>query len=201
MTLLVAGVLAVGSTFANLYIFIVHTSLSGGSPSRVFATTGWVSSYPSAAGTFPTAVLSRSNYYGVPVVVAGLLALFAANTLLRSRVVVEPQLLRTRLAAVAMTGLIVGFAWLVVASFTDEIEQYSGNQFVEITAGTGIWILAAAAIVGTLGCVLLFGVHADLEPDEPEVLVYEMEMDTPPIGFPALVELAPVTDRAERWPR
>src|SRR3954469_17696542 len=83
VVLLLAGLLAIGGTFADLYDLNVLMNLGLTSFQHSFTVTSWVTHYPTVG--LPFGEGSRTNYFGVPVVIAGALALYAANLLLRGR--------------------------------------------------------------------------------------------------------------------
>jgi len=149
VVLLLAGLLAIGGTFADLYAMNVMVNLGLTSFEHSFRVTSWVTEYPTAGLPFGDG--SRANYFGVPVVIAGALALYAANLLLRGR---DPlrRLTTVRLAAVAATAMIAGYVWFAVTNLIDSIGTNAGSALT-LTAGPGMWLLVAAALIRRLGRV------------------------------------------------
>jgi hypothetical protein len=193
VVLLLAGLLAIGGTFADLYALNVMVNLGLTSFEHSFTVTSWVTQYPTTGLPFSDG--SRTNYFGVPVVIAGGLALYAANLLLRGR---DPlrRLTTVRLAAAAATAMIAGYIWFAVTNLIDSIGTNAGSTFT-FTAGAGMWLLVAAALIGGLGSTLLLGLvpPAPLPvvaaPAADEAIVYEVDVDTPPMGFEVPVNLPP----------
>ena len=183
--LVIAAVLAVGGTFASLsdYVLVFH-GLPPGRVPPVFSTTSWLTQYP-VAGQQTLTTGTHDNYMGVPVVIAAALLLYAASVVLRG----QPVVGRARILAAAAVGAVAGYVWLSVAATINNTAQLPPGAFFEFRLGTGVWVLIAAALVGALGAVLMIGLTLPPQLDEPELLVYEMEMDTPPLGFPVPVEL------------
>jgi hypothetical protein len=195
LVLLLAGLLAIGGTFADLYDLNVAVNLGLTSFQHSFTVTSWVTHYPSAG--LPFGDDSRTNYFGVPVIIAGALALYAANLLLRGQN--PPQRLTTiRLTAAAATAMIAGYVWFAVTNLIDSIGTNAGSTFTfTFAAGAGMWLLVAAALIGALGSVLLLGLMpaapmamAPLS-TEQEAIVYQVDVDTPPMGFEVPVDLPP----------
>ena len=191
VVLLLAGLLAIGGTFADLYDLNVLVNLGLTSFQHSFTVTSWVTHYPTVG--LPFGEGSRTNYFGVPVVIAGALALYAANLLLRGR---DPlrRLTTVRLAAAAATAMIAGYIWFAVTNLIDSMDTNAGSTFTFV-AGTGTWLLVAAALVGALGSVLLLGLAPESSlapvPAEDEAIVYQVDLDTPPMGFEVPVNLPP----------
>ncbi|MBB5892772.1 hypothetical protein [Kutzneria kofuensis] len=192
VVLLLAGLLAAGGTFGSIYNLTVLVSLGLSSFDHTFAVTSWTTEFPSYG--LPFGETSRANYFGVPVIVAAVLAIYAANLLLRGR---DPlhRLVRIRLFAVAATALIAGYIWFAVTNLIDSIDTNAGSTTFTYGPGPGMWLLIAAGLVGALGCVLLLGLvpgaaAAQLPPAD-EAIVYQVDVDTPPMGFEVPVNLPP----------
>jgi hypothetical protein len=193
VVLLLAGLLAIGGTFADLYDLNVLMNLGLTSFQHSFTVTSWVTHYPTVG--LPFGEGSRTNYFGVPVVIAGALALYAANLLLRGR---PPLRLTTvRLAAAAATAMIAGYIWFAVTNLIDSIGTNAGpGSTFTFAAGTGMWLLVVAALVGALASVLLPGLVPEAStavppPAADEAIVYQVDVDTPPMGFEVPVNLPP----------
>jgi hypothetical protein len=194
VVLLLAGLLAIGGTFADLYDLNVTVNLGLTSFEHNFTVTSWVTHYPTAA-SLPFGDGSRTNYFGVPVIIAGALALYAANLLLRGRNPLQ-RLTTIRLAAAAATAMIAGYIWFAVTNLIDSMDTNAGSTFT-FAAGPGMWLLVAAALIGALGSVLLLGLMPAAPvamtplPTENEAIVYQVDVDTPPMGFEVPVDLPP----------
>ncbi|MFI9388237.1 hypothetical protein [Kutzneria sp. NPDC052558] len=195
VVLLLTGLLAIGGTFAAIYTITMAFPLGLTPLTRTFVVTSWVSDYPTYGSVFgPT---SHTNYFGVPALVAGALALYGADLLLRRRAVAPRQVAQVRLFAVAATGLIAGYAWLSATNLLDTIASSGDSSVFSFTPGAGLWLFVAAALLGALSFVLMLG----LEPEAPgpvpataveeEVVVYQVDVDTPPMGFEVPVNLPP----------
>jgi hypothetical protein len=195
VVLLLAGLLAIGGTFASLYDLNVTVSLGLTSFNHDFAVTSWVTHYPTAG--LPFGEDSRANYFGVPVVIAGALAVYAANLLLRGRDPLQ-RLTTVRLTAAAATAMIAGYIWFAITNLIDSMDTNAGPASAfTFTAGPGMWLLVAAALIGALGSVLLLGLMpaaplatAPLSAED-EAIVYQIDVDTPPMGFEVPVDLPP----------
>ncbi|EWM14986.1 hypothetical protein [Kutzneria sp. 744] len=194
VVLLLAGLLAIGGTFASLFDLNVTVSLGLSSFDHTFAVTSWITNYPTYG--LPFGETSRTNYFGVPIIVAGVLAIVAANQLLRGRDLAR-RLTRVRMFAVAATAMIAGYIWLAVTNLVDSIDTNSGATTFNYSAGAGLWLLVAAALVGALGSVLLLGLTPDAgpvpvaTPPVDEAIAYQVDVDTPPMGFEVPVNLPP----------
>jgi hypothetical protein len=191
VALALAGLLAVGGTFAAMYTYAVTLPLGLATVQHTFVVTSWTSEF--LATGVPFGESSHTNYFGVPAVVAGGLALYAADLLLRRRATTPAALLRVRLFAVAATGVLAGFLWLAYTNLLDSIASVGDNSAYTFTVGTGLWLFFGATLFGVLGSVLLVGVAPEPAPAaaEDEVVVYQVDVDTPPMGFEVPVNLPP----------
>jgi hypothetical protein len=194
VVLLLGGLLAIGGTFATMYAYTVAFPLGLSQFSHTFVVTSWISDYPTYG--LPFGATSRTNYFGVPALLAGALAIYAADLLLRRRASSARLVVRARLVAMAATGLLAGFAWLAVTNLADSIASAAGNSSYTFSTGPGLWLLIAAALLGALGSVLLLGLTPAADPApmtaaEEEVVVYQVDVDTPPMGFEVPVDLPP----------
>ncbi|MFC0546246.1 hypothetical protein [Kutzneria chonburiensis] len=193
VVLLLAGLLGIGGTFADLYELNVSVNLGLTSFEHSFTVTSWVTNYPTTG--LPFGEGSRTNYFGVPVIIAGALALYTANLLLRGRNPLQ-RLTTIRLAAAAATAMIAGYVWFAVTNLIDSMGTNAGSTFT-FAAGTGMWLLVAAALTGALGSVLLLGLMPEAplavtqQPAADEAIVYQVDVDTPPMGFEVPVDLPP----------
>jgi hypothetical protein len=193
VVLALAGLLAIGGTFADLYDLNVSVNLGLTSFEHSFTVSSWVTNYPTAG--LPFGEGSRTNYFGVPAVIAGALALYAANLLLRGRNPLQ-RLTTVRLTAAAATAMIAGYIWFAVTNLIDSMGTNVGSTFT-FAAGAGMWLLVAAALLGALGSVLLLGLMPEApmastpQPAENEAIVYQVDVDTPPMGFEVPVDLPP----------
>jgi len=197
VVLLLAGLLAIGGTFAALYSFTVAFPLGGLSQlSRTFVVTSWTSDYPTYG--LPIGTTSRTNFFGVPALVAGALALYGADLLLRRRTAAPRQVTQVRLFAVAATGLVAGYVWFGVTNLVDSIASSADTGAYTFDTGAGMWLLIAAALLGALSFVLMLGLvpeaasaPAPATAVDEQVVVYQVDMDTPPLGFEVPVNLPP----------
>jgi hypothetical protein len=192
VVLLAAGLLAIGGTFGSLFDLSMSFSFGLTSVGHTFTTTSWTTEYPTLGVPFGTA--SRSNYFGLPAVVASALALYGADALLRGRG--RPlNLVRVRLFAVAACALLAGFIWFAATNLLDSISVNADADGFGYTTGAGMWILIAACLVAALGSVLLLGLKPEGSPapaaPADEVIVYQVDVDTPPMGFEVPVDLPP----------
>ena len=194
VVLLLAGLLAVAGTFGSLYTYTATLPLGLSQYTHTFVVTSWTSDYPSFG--VPFSASTRSNYFGLPVIVAGVLAVYAADLLVRRRASSSRELVRVRLFAIAATGLVAGYIWLAVANLIDSIASVGDSSTYTFNTGTGMWLLIAAALLGALGSVLMLGLAPEAAPapltaEEEEVVVYQVDVDTPPLGFEVPVNLPP----------
>jgi hypothetical protein len=196
VVLLLAGLLAIGGTFAALYSFTVSIPLGLSRFSHTFVVTSWVSDYPTTYGLgFSFTSSSRTNYFGVPALVAGAIALYGADLLLRRRDATPRQLTQARLFAIAAASLVAGYVWFGVTNLIDSIASSAAVSSYTFDTGAGIWLLIAAALLGALSFVLMLGLTPEAVPvattAEEEVVVYQVDVDTPPMGFEVPVNLPP----------
>jgi len=194
VVLLLAGLLAIGGTFAALYTFTVAFPLGLSQFSHTFVVTSWISDYPTYG--LPFGATSRTNYFGVPALVAGALALYGADLLLRRRAAAPRQVAQVRLFAVAATGLVAGYVWFGVTNLVDSIASSAGASAYTFDTGAGMWLFIAAALLGALSFVLMLGLVPEGAPApatavDEEVVVYQVDLDTPPMGFEVPVNLPP----------
>lgn len=196
VVLLLAGLLAIGGTFAALYSFTVVFPLGLSQFSHTFVVTSWISDYPTYQ--LPFGASSRSNYFGVPALVAGALALYGADLLLRRRAAAPHQVTQVRLFAIAATGLVAGYIWYAVTNLVDSIDSAGGSSGYTFDTGAGTWLLIAASLLGALSFVLMLGLAPAAAPApapvtaaNEEVVVYQVDVDTPPMGFEVPVNLPP----------
>jgi hypothetical protein len=197
VVLLLAGLLAIGGTFAALYSFTVSIPLGLSRFSHTFVVTSWVSDYPTYGLGFSFSSSSRANYFGVPALVAGALALYGADLLLRRRDATPRQLTQVRLFAIAAASLVAGYVWFGVTNLVDSIASSAAVGSYTFDTGAGMWLLIAAALLGALSFVLMLGLTPAAAPApvattaEEEVVVYQVDVDTPPMGFEVPVNLPP----------
>jgi hypothetical protein len=92
--------------------------------------------------------------------------------------------------------MIAGYIWFAVTNLIDSMGTNVGSTFT-FAAGAGMWLLVAAALLGALGSVLLLGLMPEApmastpQPAEDEAIVYQVDVDTPPMGFEVPVDLPP----------
>ena len=195
VVLALAGLLAIGGTFVAMYTYTVSLPLGLSTFQHTYVVTSWTSEYVSYGVPFGST--SHTNYFGVPALVAGALVLYAADLLLRRRAATPRSLARVRLFAVAATGLLAGFAWLAVTNLLDSIASVGPNSSYVFNTGAGMWLFIAAGLLGALSYVLLLGLAPEAAPapataaPEEEVVIYQVDVDTPPMGFEVPVNLPP----------
>ena len=174
VTALLAGAVltAMGST-GSLY---ETTRINSGYRSG-YRLTLWAGEFVSPDGA--TASGDVRILFGVPVVVAAVLLVVAGVLVLASPRLPVRVALAARVGAVVAAGLLVGAVWTVgqmVRAATEESDPVGGTLVA--TAGTGMWLLIAAAVVAVAGALLV--------QQRPEVPVYQPldddDTDTPPMG-------------------
>ena len=117
--------------------------------------------------------------FGVPAVVAAVLLVLAAVLVLVSARLPARVATVARAGSVVAAGLLVGAVWTVgqmVRAATEQSDPVGGTLVA--TAGTGMWLLIAAAVVAVAGALLV--------QQRPEVPAYQPldddDTDTPPMG-------------------
>jgi len=174
VTALLAGAVltATGST-GSLY---ETTRIDSGYRSG-YRMTLWGGEYTTPEGA--TEVGDVPILFGVPAVVAAVLLVVAAVLVLATRRLPAGVALGARVGAVVAAGLLVGAVWTVgqmVRAATEESDPVGGTLVA--TAGTGMWLLIAAAVVAVAGALLV--------QQRPEVPAYQPldddDTDTPPMG-------------------
>lgn len=194
VVLVLVGLMAIGGTFAAMYTYTVALPLGLSRVQHTYVVTSWTSEYLTYG--LPFGSTSRTNYFGVPTLIAGVLSFYAADLLLRRRAALLRAVTRARLCAVAATGVLAGFAWLAFTNLLDSIASAGDNSSYTFTTGTGLWLFIAATLLGAFGSVLLLGLTPEAAPapmsaEEEEVVVYQVDVDTPPMGFEVPVNLPP----------
>lgn len=177
VVLLAGAVLAVVGTFGPL--------ISTGFEESSFEVTSWGLQVTKDGVTQPiTESAAQIPPFGIPVVVAAIVTLAAAMLQLLGIRGYVVQAARARMVATLAAGLLIGAVSMLVIT---AIGLYGASSQSPFTVGSGVWTLAAAAVLAAVGAVLVPSAQpvAVVAEEEPEVVIYELEPETPPSGFPA----------------
>jgi hypothetical protein len=151
LLLVIAGGLAIGGSFGTLdaeYERAGHQTL-------VLTYTSW---RLRQGGTYSAPISFHAPHFGIPLVVAGGLALAAGVLVVVSGGRFDAVL---RPAATAVAGLLVGTVWTVGLVVSADLDAAGGGPGFRSTwtSGAGFWLVSAAGLVALVGgaCVLFAG--------------------------------------------
>lgn len=174
----VAAGLAIAATF--LMAYSVEASFAG--EELRFVTTTWAVEEDDFRGTLRLAPIG----YGMPAVTAAVVMAGSAVLAFRQPV--------ARLGSLLGAGALVGLAWLsvdAVQATVDTLGQITSPVPLVVTRGDGITVLVVAAGVGLVAALLHQELPWQRRPEVGGVVIHQVEGDepeTPPYGFPVVVE-------------
>jgi len=150
----------------------------------------------------PGQVGSWAPRFGFPLALAAAVEVVAALLLVRSRATA----VYGRLAAIAGSAILLGAAWSTLL-FVSMLGTSVAQGVTSRSIGTGMWLIGAAWVLGTVSAVVVqdvlsaeepeyFDEELDPEPGEEDAaVIYRIDgndaaddVDTPPLGLPELTE-------------
>jgi hypothetical protein len=172
--LVVAGGLAIGGTFGLLER---QAQTSGGSKLSLDYTSWKVTE----SSGVPQTLFFHAPHFGIPLVVAGLLALLGGLLLVLGKGRLAEL---ARPAAIAGAALLVGVVWsmgMTVSSDLDSAHDEADLHYT-VTGGIGLWLLLAAGVLAAAGGIMALVALGNDGPGRTG----RVEPETPRYGIPAL---------------